>query len=69
MWVSPDAKRAIERISAHTGIPEIQLCSRMFRWFGTQDDVTQAAILGLLPPSIAPDVAKLVLERMSKKKP
>lgn len=53
------------------GMTKIELLSRVVSWYCQQDDVVRGAVAGIIPPSVAPDVARYVLERMaaeSKKK-
>ncbi len=63
--VEPDAKQAIDAACQRYGMSQIELASRMYRWFARQDETVQASILDLLPSALAPDVAKLVLQRLA----
>ncbi|MEX2672218.1 MAG: hypothetical protein WD294_08930 [Phycisphaeraceae bacterium] len=63
--VTPKAKAAIESMCDRYGMSQIEMASRLYQWACTQDEVVQAAILGILPEDVAPDVAKLVLKRMA----
>lgn len=62
--VEPAGKRAIDAACRRYGMSQIELASRVYRWFAEQDETVQAAILGILPASLAPDIAKLALERL-----
>lgn len=63
--VSTDAKRAIDQVAERYGMSQIELASRVYRWFADQEEVVQAAILDILPRSIAPQVAKMALEQLA----
>ncbi len=63
--VTPEAKQAIERVCARYGMTQIELASRLYTWLAEADEVTQAAVLGILPDTVASDVARLVLQRMA----
>ena len=67
--VTHEAKDAIEQVSDRYGMSQIELASRLYRWFGDQPEEIQATILDLLPHSVAPDVAKLVLQKLASQKP
>ena len=62
--VTPESKKVIDRLSQRYGMSQIELASRLYNWFGRQDEVLQAAILDLLPDSMAPDIVRLALERI-----
>ena len=63
--VNPAAKTAISSIAQRHDMKEIGVASRIYEWFAIQDDVTQKAILRLLPEGYEADVAKLALERIA----
>jgi hypothetical protein len=63
--VSPEAKQAIERVCARYGMTQIELASRLYTWLAGADEVTQAAVLGILPDTVASDIARLILQRMA----
>jgi hypothetical protein len=63
--ITPQAKRAIEAVCERYGMSQIELASRLYTWLADQDEVLQAAVLGILPDSVAPDVAEMVLQRMA----
>jgi hypothetical protein len=59
-----DAKGQLLNETADTGITQIAIMSKLVEWFAAQPDAVQAAILGLYPPSISADVARLILPRL-----
>jgi hypothetical protein len=72
------AKRFITRIELTTptriklidvthsnGMTQVAVLSRIVQWFAAQPETIQAAVLGRYPVDIAPDIAKLLLERMA----
>lgn len=63
--VTPAAKQVIEDIAGEHGMKEVVLASKVYEWFGAQDDVTRKAILGMLPKGFEVDVARLALERIA----
>jgi hypothetical protein len=63
--VTSEAKAAIEAVGERYGMSQIELASRLYTWLAGQDEVVQAAVLGILPEAVAPDVARLVLERLA----
>jgi hypothetical protein len=67
--VTNDAKDAIEQVADRYGMSQIEMASRLYRWFAEQNEEIQATILDLLPRSVAPDVARLVLKKMAAQKP
>jgi hypothetical protein len=44
---------------------QVAVASRLMEWFAKQSDAVQAAILGQYPAEIEPDVARIILERMT----
>ncbi len=67
--VTPEAKQAIEMVSDRYGMSQIEMASRLYNWFADQDEPVQAAVLDLLPRSMAPDIARLALEQLASKRP
>lgn len=59
------AKDRLAEISETLGITQIAMASKLVEWFADQPDVLQAAVLGLYPPSLKQDIAKLILTRMA----
>lgn len=64
--VSPKAKQAIEAMCERYGMSQIELAGRLYQWAAEQEEVVQAAILGILPDDVAPDIARLVLRRLAE---
>jgi hypothetical protein len=65
LQVTQKAFAAVEKIATRTGLPKKIIVERVFGWLDGESDVIQSAVLGQLPQSVAPDVARLVLERMT----
>ena len=65
VYISSETKRVIASTCARTGMTQIEMFGRLARWFADQDMVLQQAILGQIPPQIAPDVARIALDRMA----
>jgi len=63
--VTPAAKQAVEKWKGLHGMSEFAVASRVYEWFGEQDDEVQRAILGLFGPRLKPDVAKDVLDKLA----
>jgi len=66
--LSAEAFEAIERECRRTGMTKIELLSRVVTWYARQDDVIRGAVVGTLPASIAPDVARVLLEKLAEGK-
>ena len=64
----PPAKVELNGLSDEFGMTQVALISRVMEWLTTQDDLIKAIILGHIPKEVQPDVAKLILKRMAKKK-
>lgn len=63
--VTPDVRQRFEALYTEKGMTQIAAATRVFDWFMAQDETVQAAVLGLVPKNVAPDVARLILERMA----
>lgn len=59
-------KELLESVRASNGMTQKELVARLVGWFCEQDRVVQQIILGQIPSEIAPDVAKLMLNRLSE---
>ncbi len=57
------AKVQLDRLCDARGMTQIAVLSRLVRWFGKQDEVLQASILGLLSDHQLGEIAHLLLER------
>jgi len=64
--VTEKAKQAIDLVSKETGVDKKQVASRLYEWFGEQDDLIQKGILGLLPKGMEVDIVRLALEKMGE---
>jgi hypothetical protein len=42
------AKQQLDKLCAKRGMTQIAVLSRLVKWFGRQDEVVQASVLGLL---------------------
>jgi hypothetical protein len=63
------AKDNLERVRGRNGMTQKELVARLINWFSAQDHVVQQIILGQIPQEVAPDVARLMLERIADEKP
>jgi len=61
----PQAKAHLEELCDRLGMTQVATTSRVIEWFSDQQDVVQAAILGLYPEDIRADVATMILKRMT----
>ena len=59
--VEPRSKEGLDEFCERTGMTKVAAASRLIDWFATQPDTVQAIIQGLFPPSIEPDVARIIL--------
>lgn len=64
--VSPAAKSVISGIARKHDMKEIGVASRIYEWFGQQDDVVQKAILRLLPEGYERKLLRSVLEDLAE---
>ena len=53
----------LKRVRARTGMTQKVMVGRLIDWFCEQDEAVQALVLGQLPASVAPVVARTVLDR------
>lgn len=65
--LSGPAKKKLSTLSDRYGMTQVSMMSRLVEWFAKQNEVIQSATLMNYPSDIAPDVAKLILEKMSGK--
>ena len=66
--ITPRAKDALTGFCGRVGMTQVAAMSRMVDWFSEQDEVVQAAIMGLYPTDIRADIARLILEKMADSK-
>ncbi len=64
--LTEEAKSTLSRLSRRRGMTQVAVASRLMEWFAQQTDSVQAAILGQYPAEIEPDVARIILKRMSE---
>lgn len=63
--LTADAFELINRECVRTGMTKLEMISRVVGWFARQDEIVRAAVVGTIPASIAPDVARLALQKMA----
>ena len=63
--LSPEAQKAVDEACDVAGMKKRELVARVLRWFASQDDEIRALVLGSIPKSIAPMVARHLLESMA----
>jgi hypothetical protein len=64
----PSAKDHLTDMCARLGMTQVAATSRLVEWFCEQQDVVQAAVLGLYPEDIRAEVAQMILKRMAGEK-
>ena len=64
--VDRKAKEVIESLSRDLGMKEIAVASRIYEWFTLQDEIVQKGILRLLPRGYEDQIAKIVIDRLSR---
>ena len=63
-----EMKAVVQASTDAHGIPGRDVVRRLLRWFDDLDDVSQQAVLGVLPDSLAqPDTFKLIMDTLSRK--
>jgi hypothetical protein len=50
----------------HLGMTQREAGSRLFAWFNRQSPLIRQQILQPMPEEVAPDIAKIILERMAE---
>ena len=63
--LSPEAQGAVDEACEKAGMKKRELVARVLRWFAGQDDEIRALVLGSIPKSVAPMVARHLLEVMA----
>jgi len=61
----PEAKDRLQDLTDRLGMTQVAATSRLVEWFTAQNEVVQAAVLGLYPEQIRADVANLILKEMA----
>ena len=64
----PEAKQGLQDLCDRLGMTQVAAASRVIEWFTAQNDVVQAAVLGLYPKEIRADVADIILKKMAAEK-
>jgi hypothetical protein len=64
----PQAKDHLTDLCGRLGMTQVAATSRLVEWFCEQQDVVQAAVLGLYPEDIRAEVAQMILKRMASDK-
>lgn len=64
----PEAKQGLTDLCDRLGMTQVAATSRVIEWFTTQNDVVQAAILGLYPKDIRSQLAEMILRQMATDK-
>lgn len=62
------AKMALDKLCERRGMTQIAVLSRMVKWFVTQDEVVQAAILGLLSTPALGELSEILLKQLAAKR-
>jgi hypothetical protein len=66
--LSPQAKQAVARSTVVFKMKKRDLVATVLTWFTEQDEVVQRIVLGHIPASMAPDVARMLLERLAERR-
>jgi hypothetical protein len=67
--VTDGAHKVIKAEAEALDMKEQGVASRVYEWFGQQDEVMRRHVLKLLPAGYEVDILKLALERHQAKKP
>jgi hypothetical protein len=59
------AKQQLDKLCEKRGMTQIAVLSRLVKWFGRQDEVVQASVLGLLSDEMLGDLADVLLKRLA----
>ncbi len=63
LQLDPAAKRALDTLCERRGMTQIAMLARLVSWFGKQDEVVQASVLGLLSDEALADLAHVLVQR------
>src|SRR3981081_3536004 len=63
--LSAEAQQAVDDACDRAGMKKRELVARVLRWFASQDDEIRALVLGSIPKSVAPMVARHLLETLA----
>lgn len=59
------AKQQLDKLCEKRGMTQIAVLSRLVKWFGRQDEVVQASVLGLLSDEMLGDLGEILLKRLA----
>jgi len=59
------AKQQLDKLCERRGMTQIAVLSRLVKWFGRQDEVVQASVLGLLSDEMLGDLSHVLLRRLA----
>ena len=62
----PQAKEHLSELSNRLGMTQVAMTSRLVEWVCQQEDVVQAAILGLYPVDIKAELPSLIFKRLAR---
>ncbi len=62
-------REQLESVRRWNGMTQKEMVGRLATWFCQQDRMLQQVILGQVPAEYAPDVGRLILERLSQRRP
>jgi len=62
----PQAKEHLSELSNRLGMTQVAMTSRLVEWVCQQEDVVQAAILGLYPVDIKTELPSLIFKRLAR---
>ena len=66
--LSPPAMERFLGYSDSLGMTQVALSSRLVEWLSRQDDIIQAAVLGLYPEDIRAEIPSRFLKRLAAEK-
>lgn len=66
--LTSSAKEALQNFADRAGMTQFAITSRMVEWFALQPETIQSAVLRRYPSDIEPEVAKLLLKKMTETK-
>jgi hypothetical protein len=60
------AKQQLDKLCDKRGMTQIAVLSRLVKWFGRQDEVVQASVLGLLSDETLGELSAVIADRSSR---
>jgi len=66
--ITPRAKESLIGFCDRMGLTQVAATSHMVEWFSEQNEVVQAAIMGLYPTDIRADIPRLIMEKLASGK-